>query len=143
MSVSEYQRQLERRCLALDDRAKAAESRLVEIEAANVGLANESVRLQAALTFYAERKHIELSEPGQWDNPDDEASNWLCDAAGTATIEDGWMAREALKPFTVTADSATACLGGAPHWWDINANTGLPECRLCHKSPDPSAKESL
>ena len=48
-----------------------------------------------------------------------------------------------LDAMTRAADSATACLGGAPHWWDINANTGLPECRLCHKSPDPSAKESL
>ena len=39
--------------------------------------------------------------------------------------------------------NASACLGGAPHWWGINADTGLPECHLCHKSPDASAKESL
>lgn len=32
MSVSEYQRQLERRCLALEDRAKAAEARLADLE---------------------------------------------------------------------------------------------------------------
>jgi hypothetical protein len=57
----------------------------------------------------------------------------------------GWSTndRRSLETFLATAVSATACLGGAPHWWDINANTGLPECRLCHKSPDPSAKESL
>ena len=40
-------------------------------------------------------------------------------------------------------DNGPGCLGGAPHWWDINADTGLPECRLCHKSPYASAKESL
>ena len=40
-------------------------------------------------------------------------------------------------------DSATACLGGGRHWRDINAVTGQTECRLCHKSPGPSAKESL
>jgi hypothetical protein len=31
--------------------------------------------------------------------------------------------------------TVSACLGGAPHWWDINAVTGLPECRMCHKTP--------
>ena len=74
-----------------------------QLDAANVGLANESARLQEALRFYADKQHIQLSEPSKWDAPDDEASNWLCDDAGTATIEDGWMAREALKPFEVTA----------------------------------------
>lgn len=75
-----------------------------QLDAANLSLANESARLQEALRFYADKQHIQLSEPSKWDAPDDEASNWLCDDAGTATIEDGWMAREALKPFEVTAD---------------------------------------
>ena len=52
----------------------------------------------------------------------------------------GWRG-ELIDAFLRPTVSASACPGGAPHWWDINAVTGQSECRLCHKSP--SAKESL
>lgn len=82
-----------------------------QLEAANLGLANESVRLQEALRFYAEREHIvftDEAEEGRWEpGSDPEAPNWMDRLDLSMMIEDGGVAREALKPFEVTADPTT------------------------------------
>lgn len=52
--------------------------------------------LEAALRFYAAGDHFNLSDPGQWDTVTGEPQNFWCDDAGTATVEDGTVARMAL-----------------------------------------------
>lgn len=52
--------------------------------------------LIAALTFYATCGHMNLSDESAWDTVSGEPQNWWCDEAGTATIEDGSLARMAL-----------------------------------------------
>ena len=49
--------------------------------------------LIAALEFYAHREHMVLSEQDAWDTVSGEPQNWWCDEAGTATIEDGTIAK--------------------------------------------------
>ncbi len=64
---------------------------------ANHDLAGEADRLRQALQFYADQQHLVLNEPGSWDSVSGEGPNWLCDSAGTATVENGWVARNALE----------------------------------------------
>jgi hypothetical protein len=66
-------------------------------------LAEEVARLRAAngiargwLQYYADRAHFILNELEAWDTVTGEPENFQCDEAGTATIEDGSMARLAL-----------------------------------------------
>ena len=53
--------------------------------------------LIAALTFYAHGGHMNLSDQSAWDTVSGEPPNWWCDEAGTATIEDGSLAKMALS----------------------------------------------
>lgn len=53
--------------------------------------------LKAALRFYAEQHHLILSYIDAWDTVSGEPPNFLCDEAGTATVEDGWLARATLS----------------------------------------------
>ena len=53
--------------------------------------------LIAALKFYAKGEHFILSEPAAWDTVSGEPQNWQCDEAGTATVEDGWIAKATLE----------------------------------------------
>lgn len=57
----------------------------------------ENERLRQALRFYAHRCHLTLGEPNAWDIVSGEPPNYLCDEAGTATIEDGTIACMALR----------------------------------------------
>ncbi len=59
-------------------------------------LAAENARLREALKFYAEKDHFVLGDADAWDTVSDEPQNYWCDEAGTATIEDGHFARQAL-----------------------------------------------
>ena len=52
--------------------------------------------LETALRFYAQRKHFALSDADAWDTVSGEPQNYWCDDAGTATVEDGAIARAAL-----------------------------------------------
>ncbi len=54
-------------------------------------------KLETALRFYADRDHFALSDPDAWDTVSDEPQNFWCDEAGTATVEDGTIARAALE----------------------------------------------
>lgn len=53
----------------------------------------EIERLREALTFYAEKGHFILSDDCAWDTVSGEPPNYWCDEAGTATVEDGSIAR--------------------------------------------------
>lgn len=53
--------------------------------------------LRAALTFYATGGHFILSDESAWgDTVSGEGENWWCDEAGTATVEDGSIAKGVL-----------------------------------------------
>lgn len=52
--------------------------------------------LVEALKFYADGDHLMFSDKDAWDTVTGEPPNLLCDEAGTATVEDGSIARHAL-----------------------------------------------
>ncbi|MDB5777589.1 MAG: hypothetical protein JWP38_3722 [Herbaspirillum sp.] len=51
----------------------------------------------SALKFYADGDHFSLSDPDAWDTVSGEPQNFQCDEAGTATVEDGSLAKLALQ----------------------------------------------
>lgn len=51
----------------------------------------------AALRFYAQRQHFVIADSDAWDTVSGEPPNYWCDDAGTATVEDGAIARIALE----------------------------------------------
>ncbi|UNM17333.1 hypothetical protein K0P33_17265 [Pseudomonas sp. ArH3a] len=55
-------------------------------------------RLEQALKFYADGDHLLLADPDAWDTCSGEPVNFLHDDAGTASVEDGSIAKAALKP---------------------------------------------
>jgi hypothetical protein len=84
-------------------RAAAAETRerAVAEVAAQLGrrvaeLIADGERLRRGLAFYAQGWHFALSDPLQWDSVSGEPPNFHCDAAGSATIEDGAIAKQVL-----------------------------------------------
>jgi len=64
----------------------------------------EIERLRKALQFYADGEHFVLSEPHAWDTVSGEPPNYWCDEAGTATVEDGSLARLVLAGVVVDFD---------------------------------------
>ena len=60
--------------------------------------------LAKALTFYATQEHFILSDDTMWDAVSGEPPNWWCDEAGTATVEDGSIARLVLAGGQSAAD---------------------------------------
>lgn len=57
-----------------------------------------NVALEAALKFYADGDHLLLADADAWDTCSGEPINFLHDEAGTASVEDGSIAKAALKP---------------------------------------------
>lgn len=59
---------------------------------------DERIRvLTEALRFYAQRDHFIVADDDAWDTVSGEPPNLWCDEAGTATVEDGSVARAALE----------------------------------------------
>lgn len=54
--------------------------------------------LEAALKFYADGDHLLLADADAWDTCSGEPINFLHDEAGTASVEDGSLAKAALNP---------------------------------------------
>lgn len=54
------------------------------------------VQLLEALEFYANGNHILLADEDAWDTCSGEPMNWLHDDAGTASVEDGSLAKAAI-----------------------------------------------
>ena len=50
-----------------------------------------------ALQWYADGLHFNKSYPDKWDTVTGESQNWWCDGAGTATVEDGSIAKRVLR----------------------------------------------
>jgi len=57
----------------------------------------EQSRLIKALEYYANGNHLLLADPDAWDTCSGEPLNFLHDDAGTASVEDGSIARVALE----------------------------------------------
>lgn len=55
-----------------------------------------SDKIREALEFYANGDHLLLADPDAWDTCSGEPMNWLHDSAGTASVEDGSIAKAAL-----------------------------------------------
>ena len=53
--------------------------------------------LMTALQWYANGEHFCKCDPNAWDTVSGEPQNWWCDEAGTATIEDGSLAKMVLS----------------------------------------------
>lgn len=68
-----------------------------DLRALRLALVNERDKLRAALTFYADGSHFNLSDDTAWDTVSGEPQNWWCDEAGTATVEDGSIAAMTLR----------------------------------------------
>jgi hypothetical protein len=64
-------------------------------------LRKENERLTAGLKFYADGHHFMLSDAGAWDSVTGEPENWQCDEEGTATVEDGTIAKQVLAGHTL------------------------------------------
>lgn len=64
--------------------------------------------LEIALKFYADGDHLLLADPDEWDTCSGEPINWLHDAAGTASVEDGSVAKQALTKPTESGASEVA-----------------------------------
>lgn len=80
------------RLLCMDDQYELVSKRLTAAE-------QRDVTLETALKFYADGDHLLLADPDEWDTCSGEPINWLHDAAGTASVEDGSVAKQALvKP---------------------------------------------
>ncbi len=56
-----------------------------------------NAELETALKFYSEGDHLLLADPDEWDTCSGEPINWLHDSAGTASVEDGSVAKAALN----------------------------------------------
>lgn len=65
----------------------------------------EAARLREALQFYAGGLHMILHDSDTWDTVSGEPQNWWCDEAGTATIEDGHIAKLVLAGHTMRWDA--------------------------------------
>lgn len=76
--------------------ADALQQRLAVAEQRNVAL-------EAALKFYADGDHLLLADADAWDTCSGEPINFLHDEAGTASVEDGSIAKAALKPAEAAA----------------------------------------
>jgi len=89
--LGKYNDQLNSQCEAMQLRLTAAEQRNAELE--------------TALKFYADGDHLLLADPDEWDTCSGEPINWLHDAAGTASVEDGSIAKQALTKTTESGAS--------------------------------------
>ena len=65
---------------------------ITELEAAQ----KDADALRAALKFYADGDHFNFDDSA-WDTVSDEPQNYWCDEAGTATVEDGTIAKLAIN----------------------------------------------
>ena len=91
------------RCVAAERREKELQQRLTAAD-------ERADRLEQALKFYADGDHLLLADPDAWDTCSGEPVNFLHDDAGTASVEDGSIAKAALKPVE-SSGKPCACPG--------------------------------
>ena len=83
----------------------------------------DSENLRKALQFYADSEHFIKADGDAWDTVSGEPQNYWCDEAGTATVEDGHIARLALSGHPVRFEDDAA----QPAAQQGVAYAGLPE----------------
>ena len=89
-----------------DERSPACEAKAHAVVAALNAAAQvaaqraDLLKLRDALQFYARGDHFMLSDKDAWDTVSGEPQNLWCDEAGTATVEDGSIAKAALAAQT-------------------------------------------
>ena len=81
--------------------------------------------LEQALKFYADGDHLLLADPDAWDTCSGEPVNFLHDDAGTASVEDGSIAKAALKP-AEPAKEGHVCTGCGSKGWTANCKECVP-----------------
>lgn len=83
---------------------------LVEAQqpAPSAAVAAEVENLRKALQFYADKDHFNIADEGAWDTVSGEPQNYWCDEEGTATVEDGTIARLALAGHQIKFDADAA-----------------------------------
>lgn len=113
------------RCICLDCATERARAALAEAKPGPV-----STRLVGALKFYADKDHLMIADHDAWDTVSGEPENYLCDDAGTATVEDGSVARAALA-------EAEAAPRDSERWSTSNANSGHG-----HVHPRPDGRKA-
>ena len=69
---------------------------------------NEIENLRKALKFYGDGGHFIKADDTAWDTVSGEPQNYWCDEAGTATVEDGHIARLALSGHLVRFEDDAA-----------------------------------
>ena len=80
----------------------AAAKRALNAEVAQ--LRAEVERLKGGLKFYADGAHAVFNDESAWDTVSGEPQNFWCDEAGTATVEDGWVAKRILEGWALPDD---------------------------------------
>ena len=94
--------QIEARILEVDH------ERFLASAAAPAEQPSEIENLRKALQFYANGEHFMKADEHAWDTVSGEPQNYWCDEAGTATVEDGTIARLALAGHQIKFDADDA-----------------------------------
>lgn len=89
---------------------RAQQAAMVEAQqpAPSAAAATEVENLRKALQFYADKDHFNIADEGAWDTVSGEPQNYWCDEEGTATVEDGTIARLALAGHQIKFDADAA-----------------------------------
>ena len=77
--------------------AMSLQAKVKTLEKERDTLRAQLAKAEAALKFYADGDHLLLADPDAWDTCSGEPVNFLHDEAGTASIEDGSIAKAALS----------------------------------------------
>lgn len=86
----------------------ASHAQQPEPAAPSAAAATEVENLRKALQFYADKDHFNIADEGAWDTVSGEPQNYWCDEEGTATVEDGTIARLALAGHQIRFDADEA-----------------------------------
>lgn len=78
------------------------------------GWVEERENLRKALQFYADGHHFNIADEGAWDTVSGEPQNYWCDEEGTATVEDGSIAKLALEGRPIRFEDDDSALPPAP-----------------------------
>lgn len=102
---TEYFTDLHARNISLQRSLADLESRYLALFSVCAFAQSEADRLRAGLKWYADGCHMLLTDRAAWDTVTGEPQNLWCDEAGTATIEDGSIAKWILdgKPIDLNA----------------------------------------
>jgi hypothetical protein len=123
--------------LVLADQQARMANAMGEAARAGIAAAARIKMLEDALQFYANGEHFVIIEHTAWDTVSGEPSNFYEDDAGTATVEDGSLAKMALAGTPIPNDDVPAT-APAPRAEDLFVT--VPEVTLPNGVVVPSFK---